>query len=1249
LTGGCGPPSGIQDTDTLLVDKMVKRKSSTVFIPRICGEYLCAARAIVTCMAKLNNMEKAKFKALVNQAMSHSNKQDSQRCRAMHLHKVAGVPMNMPVAVTDLHKFEDFLNVQILVVSWNAGGELIYRGNRERKHKIFLLLHNCHFHSIVNIQGFYETKKLCLHCYKLYAKSGKHFCINECTTCRQVKCFKEGNGVICTDCNMLCRNAKCYLEHKKERMSKSANCNPSKKMPSLCQMYYKCLRCLRVLDRSNRPADKHKCGEWLCSCCEEYVLGDHLCFYRQKKPKITSGKFIFFDFETTQDRVRTCEAGYRCKPIPGCKNCFADFRCPQCRRCVNCNKSYCGLEEHHANFVVAQTSCDKCKFDNFTPLSKCVSCGDRCSKCSSRDKCRKFKHPVCLEDNCGRREVIFKGDEAADRFVDWLINPCRKGYTAIAHHGRGFDFHIILQSLIKNSVYPQITYCGSKIMSMKVSGKNTDLRFVDSLSFLPMGLKKLPKALNLRRDLKKGEFPYLFNCKTNFNYVGSIPDPYYYCVDFMSTEDRANFLEWYQIRKTDIFDFQKEILEYTRSDVEILREACTKFRDLIISITKVDGKFVDPFAHSTIATTAMQVMRELMLCEVHDITLKDGSKSQGTCKRGVWQIDGRTIDESVIKETRFIKSQIPQIPANGYRRHFNHSNKSIVWLDWLAKKSGKEIQHARNVGEYQIPNTRFHVDGFDPISKTVFEFLGCRWHGHTCINDRQAYDPRTKMSMDKLLIATDLRLAEIEAQGFKIQKIWECEFDKLLSDDEELKSFAAGHESQPPIKLRHSLFGGRTSPVKLRHDVAPGEVIRYYDFTSLYPFINYTADYPTGHPTIITTNFDETLEGYYGIVKLKILAPKDLFIPVLPYRTNGILKFPLCRKCAETENMRPCACSDQDRALIGTWTTMEVKKALEKGYTVVKIFEVYHYDQTISNDPGGSLFKEYVSMFLKIKQEASGYPDWVETEADKDTYIKYYHEKQGILLDKSHINKNDSMRFVSKLFLNSCWGKFCEQNNKTKSVYIKSEQKWSELKNDITKEIVNVHHLTHDVIAIDMKCAETFEDEPTFTCDIIGIFTTSLARLHLYEVLEKTNFRTLYFDTDSVLFIEKEGENILSTGDLLGELTDELPRATHITNFASSGPKSYTYKRSDGALTVKLKGITLNHKNSQVVNYNSVRDVVIDKIKKIRLPLAKEFVRVKHEGIIYNRPLTKTYKKTFTKRVIINNSLDSVPYGYSSD
>ena len=152
--------------------------------------------------------------------------------------------------------------------------------------------------------------------------------------------------------------------------------------------------------------------------------------------------------------------------------------------------------------------------------------------------------------------------------------------------------------------------------------------------------------------------------------------------------------------------------------------------------------------------------------------------------------------------------------------------------------------------------------------------------------------------------------------------------------------------------------------------------------------------------------------------------------------------------------------------------------------------------------------------------------------------------------------------------------------------------------------------------------------------------------MKLLEILQKTDRNTLYADTDSVIFVEKKGSNTLPLGNLLGDLSSELPTGSHIDTFISSGPKSYAYKLDSGASCVKIKGITLNHVNSQHINFTTIRDIITGKIDEIKLPKFNQISRVKHHGIIYNRPTSKVFRKIFTKRQVNHENYISYPYGF---
>jgi hypothetical protein len=79
--------------------------------------------------------------------------------------------------------------------------------------------------------------------------------------------------------------------------------------------------------------------------------------------------------------------------------------------------------------------------------------------------------------------------------------------------------------------------------------------------------------------------------------------------------------------------------------------------------------------------------------------------------------------------------------------------------------------------------------------------------------------------------------------------------------------------------------------------------------------------------------------------------------------------FRLCALCAKIANQESCRHSDKERALTGTWVSVELIKAVELGYKIQHIIEVLHFEQT-----SNTLFAEYVNTFLKLKQQSEGFP-----------------------------------------------------------------------------------------------------------------------------------------------------------------------------------------------------------------------------------------------------------------------------------
>jgi hypothetical protein len=104
------------------------------------------------------------------------------------------------------------------------------------------------------------------------------------------------------------------------------------------------------------------------------------------------------------------------------------------------------------------------------------------------------------------------------------------------------------------------------------------------------------------------------------------------------------------------------------------------------------------------------------------------------------------------------------------------SNISIEWIEIIST----DIQHALNGGEYRIPNTPFRVDGYDPNTNTVYEFLGDCWHGNLNVYHQDATPhPYSNLTTKELNSNTMKRLDAIKSIGYNVIFIWEADYREV--------------------------------------------------------------------------------------------------------------------------------------------------------------------------------------------------------------------------------------------------------------------------------------------------------------------------------------------------------------------------------------------------------------------------------------------------------------------------------------
>lgn len=713
-------------------------------------------------------------------------------------------------------------------------------------------------------------------------------------------------------------------------------------------------------------------------------------------------------------------------------------------------------------------------------------------------------------------------------FCQFLTRPELKGAYLIAHYGQGFDFQLLYQHMFRyagmfHGKMKDPIMRGQKIIKGYLFN---DITLIDSYNYISAPLSTMPKMFGFQ-ELNKGYFPHFFNLEPFQNYVGPIPSKEWYGYNEKKPKDQTAFLKWYnqQVKDEVVFDFQKEMDKYCVTDVDILRRGMEELRRLFMEMKDINTDKPlgsDPLNYMTIASLAYDgVYRKHYL-------LENTIKYVGRPKRG------------------------------------NYSVVSIEWMEHVMASKNRFIQHSENGEEHEVllskPSGEQYlkkVDGYDRHTNTIYEFLGCFFHSckkcyqhdHVHPLKSELYNKDKRVTHGQVYASTLRILEDIKNSGYQLEVMWECDWkreknkQKLRSNTELFKRL--------PLNPREAYYGGRTNAVSLYKKCTGAEKIRYIDIVSMYPTVMSLSDYwyPIGEHEV--RRFDDPqmplipIEQLFGFQKCKVTPPLTLFHPVLPERSeSGKLLFPLY-------------------PITGTWTHVELQKAVSLGYVINEVYEQHHFP-TRSN----TLFHPYIQTFFNMKKKA---------EEDK----------------------NPGMKQVAKLCLNSFYGKFgfnIENQNSTRIIR-SHKQLWSIVHGSYTKATVDV---INDKVAVG-----TFHINDEYTTHqksnvYIAAYVTAYARLKLYEALELLQEKVLYFDTDSCVYVSPTGEHIMpiSESGELGTWSDELKDTPgdFFTEFVSAGPKTYALKSFTGKNDIcKSKGFQLSAKNCQIFNFDSLKEQILHK------------------------------------------------------
>ena len=438
----------------------------------------------------------------------------------------------------------------------------------------------------------------------------------------------------------------------------------------LCRSYF-CVRCHKAYDHTTDHLCSAMCrscrgfgcvleGEGMvCSECKR-LFKNQTCYDRHKTVPINGGG------RTACQTIRECERCGKSMDIrhmkPGGHICG--------RRCRTCGLILNEEDNDHKCYIQQleqeeDSSYNQLLFFDFESTQE-----------------HGIHNPnLCVVHDEEREVALFQGKDTVKQFCQWLFTPEHKHCIVVAHNFQGYDGYFIKDFLIQNAIHYEIIYRGAKSLSLKVPG--WDIRFIDSINFIPMALAKFPKTFG-QDELCKGYFPHMFNKEENQNYIGPIPCQNDYGVNFMKPGEREAFMAWHdeQVANNYRYDFREEIIKYCRSDVDILRKCCLLYREMFRKETDID-----PFNKAlTIASYCQEVYR-----------------------------------------TNFLKKDTIAIFNNDRQWKIKQSNVAVKWLSYISEKEDLYVQHVRNGGEKRVGH--YSLDGYCQEINTAYEFQGCFWHG----------------------------------------------------------------------------------------------------------------------------------------------------------------------------------------------------------------------------------------------------------------------------------------------------------------------------------------------------------------------------------------------------------------------------------------------------------------------------------------------------------------------------------------
>jgi hypothetical protein len=776
--------------------------------------------------------------------------------------------------------------------------------------------------------------------------------------------------------------------------------------------------------------------------------------------------------------------------------------------------------------------------------------------------------------------------EGIDSFCKGVICEKFKDSTWIAHNSGGFDSTFVHSWLEDRGVmHSRIPSPMSIHRSLETVVNTLDIRFIDSYSFIPMSLAKIGPAFQL--PVCKGDFPHKFSKFEHLSYEGCMPpcdsdDDWYSLHEIRASSAEkadvavAKFKLWHHEESQKFYphteerwSYQRELRKYCKQDCDVLAGALQCLRDSFMgadsSIRIGSGSTafclcpVDPLCYLTMA----QVCQQLYIAGMYQagtgfriahIPLPDRKQTNAKVK---WLLDEE--------------------------RHC----KATMW---------KACTHLREwVADDGLP-----VDGFAWVGdhRHVWEYYDCTERGCPLCTSPLERNARFGCSNRDAYGKVVQRQRVLSKLGYIVHEQWtHNEADRPMVDHSFHQYDCMAAQRQ---RSDGGFFGGRVEVFKPMWRCREDEKIQYIDVVSLYPWVCATQRMCTGFPIVyLGDRIDRSRvckdhpDAYFGYAHVRIRGNPDDYFGGVP------------RKDRETGRL----VFDNSEYTVTCFLT-ELYERLENGAELLDVYEVWHWDE--ANAVEGPM-AGYVAYFLRDKMECSGWKALCgripETDDEKAAICDDL-ERENLYLCRPRPEKvmdNPGGRQLAKLRLNMLWGKFVQTPTATTMKFISTYddyvQLWYDNQVDKSSLMFRRVHDSIDFMEVKYKYNSSLR-APSNTHYYLGGSCTAQARLKLTSMLRLVGKeRALYCDTDSVVYVQRPGDEVIETGEALGNWSSEMDEGVWGEEFMALAPKCYMLiynekgrekEKESGIL--KTKGVTLTAQNLKQIHAENMKKIILTEV-----------------------------------------------------